>query len=84
MKLATLSIGGKPFAAVQLASGAWLDISKAAAGQTDAALASGSVQTLIDGGPDAMTALTALVARADGGKHPDAVVSGAALMAPIS
>ena len=83
MKLATLSIEGKPCAAVQLASGAWMDIAKAATGQSDAALTSGSLQAVIDGGPDTMAALTALVAQADGDAHADAVVSGVVLMAPI-
>ena len=83
MKLATLSIRGKPAAAVQLTSGAWLDISKAATGQSDTALASGSLQAVIAGGPETMAALTALVAQADGGAHADAVVRGASLMAPI-
>ena len=83
MKLATLSIGGKPSAAVQLTSGAWLDIAKAATGQTNAALTASSMQNLIDGGPDALVALTALVAQAEAGEYSDAVVSDAALMAPI-
>lgn len=50
MRLATLSIEGNPSAAVQLASGAWLNIVLAAAGQQNEALASGSLQTLIEGG----------------------------------
>lgn len=83
MRLATLSIGGEPSAAVQLASGDWLNIAQAAAGQQNDALASGSLQTLIEAGPDALTALTTLVAQAEDGQHSGAVVSDATLMAPI-
>lgn len=81
MRLATLSIGGKPSAAVQLANGAWLDI--AAAGQKNDALTSGCLQTLIAQGPEAMGALAAIVAEADKGHHADALVSDAILMAPL-
>lgn len=83
MKLATLSINGKPSAAVQLANGQWLDIAKAATGQADDALTSGCIQTLIAGGADAMAALKTLVTQADDGQHADAMVSDAPLMAPI-
>lgn len=83
MKLATLSIEGKPSAAVQLSSGAWLIIAQAAGGQQNDALASGNLETLIAGGPDAMAALTAIVAQAEDGQHADAVVADAVLMAPI-
>lgn len=83
MRLATLSIDGKAAAAVQLANGAWLDIAQASAGRPDQALASGSLQRLIEGGPAAITALTAMVAQADAGQHADATVSDATLMAPI-
>lgn len=82
MRLATFSIGGKPVAAVQLAGGGWLDIARAADG-SNAALESGSLQTLIDGGPGGMDALRALITEAEGGKHTDARVSDAPLMAPI-
>lgn len=83
MRLATLSVEGQPSAAVQLSSGAWLNIARAAGGQQDDALASGSLQSLIASGPDAMTALNAIVAQAENGQHADAVVSDAVLMAPI-
>lgn len=83
MKLATLSIEGKPSTAVQLTSGQWLDIAKAATGHADSALTSGCMQTLIAGGEDAIAALKTLIARANDGQHADAIVSDAALMAPI-
>ena len=83
MRLATLSVEGQPSVAVQLSSGAWLDIARAAGGQQNDALASGRLQSLIASGPDAMTALNAIVAQAENGQHADAVVSDAVLMAPI-
>ena len=83
MRLATLSVEGQPSVAVQLSSGAWLNIARAAGGQQNDALASGSLQSLIASGPDAMTALNAIVAQAENGQHADAVVSDAVLMAPI-
>lgn len=83
MRLATLSVEGQPSVAVQLSSGAWLDIARAAGGQQNDALASGSLQSLIASGPDAMTALNAIMAQAENGQHADAVVSDAVLMAPI-
>lgn len=83
MRLATLSIEGKPSAAVQLSSGAWLNIAQAASGQQNDALTSGSLQALIAGGPDAMAALNAIVAQAENGQHADTVVSDAVLIAPI-
>lgn len=82
MRLATLSIGGEPAGAVQLADGGWLDFAKAA-GQSHAALSSGTLQALIEGGPAAMDALGSLVSQADNGQHADARVSDAVLMAPI-
>ncbi len=83
MRLATLSIKGKPYAAVQLANGAWLNIAQAAGGRHNEALASGCVQSVIAGGPDAMAALTTVVTQADNGGHAGAVVSDPVLMAPI-
>lgn len=83
MRLATLSIGGKPTAAVHLANGQWLDIATAAAGGNTAALTAGSLQALIEGGSDAMAALATLVAEAEGGQHADATHADAVLMAPI-
>ena len=81
MKLATLSIAGKPSAAVQLGDGSWLEISKAAAG--DPVLATGTIQGLIEGGDGAMRALRKIVSEADAGKHKGARVPTPELMAPI-
>lgn len=82
MRLATLSVGGKSCAAVQLTDGGWLDIARAA-GQSNEALATGSLQALIEGGPQAMADLSTIVAEAEDGRHADARVADAVLMAPI-
>ena len=83
MKLATLSIGGTAAAAVQLSDGGWLDIARAAADHANAALRSGSLQALIEGGADAMTALRGLVDQAEKGDHGTAKTAPDAFMAPI-
>jgi len=83
MKLSTITIGNKPVGAVQLADNSWLDIAKASTGNANAALVSGSLQAVIEGGPDAIAALTELVAQAEDGKHADACVKNATLLAPI-
>ncbi|MDP5358620.1 MAG: fumarylacetoacetate hydrolase family protein, partial [Paracoccaceae bacterium] len=83
LRLSTISIWGNPSAAVQLADTTLLDIAKASAGQSNAALKSGSLQALIADGPAAMTALARLVAEADGGQHAAARVSDVVLMAPM-
>ncbi|XOY56315.1 MAG: fumarylacetoacetate hydrolase family protein [Rhodobacterales bacterium] len=83
MRLATLLIGGKPAAAAQLASGAWLNIAQAAAADPQTKVDADSLQSLIQGGDAAMAGVVALVAQADSGQHADAVVSDAVLMAPI-
>ena len=83
MRLATLLIGGKPAAAAQMASGAWLNIAQAAAADPQTTVEADSLQSLIQGGDAAMAAVVALVAQADSGQHADAVVSDAVLMAPI-
>lgn len=83
MRLATLLIGGKPAAAAQMASGAWLNIAQAAAADRQTTVEADSLQSLIQGGDAAMAAVVALVAQADSGQHADAVVSDAVLMAPI-
>ena len=83
MRLATLLIGGKPAAAAQMASGAWLNIAQAAAADPQTTVETDSLQSLIQGGDAAMAAVVALVAQADSGQHADAVVSDAVLMAPI-
>lgn len=76
MKLATLSIGGKPCAAVQLGNGNWLHIAKAGAGWD-------SLPGIIKEGADAIAALRVLVSQAETGQHADAVVSDPDLLAPI-
>jgi 2-keto-4-pentenoate hydratase/2-oxohepta-3-ene-1,7-dioic acid hydratase in catechol pathway len=81
MKLATLSIAGKPSAAVQLGDGSWLEMSKAASAEP--ILAQGTLQALIEGGESAMQALRKLVSEAEAGKHKDARVPTPDLMAPI-
>ena len=83
MRLATLLIGGKPAAAAQMASGAWLNIAQAAAADPQTTVEADSLQSLIQGGDAAMAAVVALMAQADSGQHADAVVSDAVLMAPI-
>ncbi|WP_298919095.1 fumarylacetoacetate hydrolase family protein [uncultured Roseobacter sp.] len=76
MKLATLSIDGKPCAAVELGNGNWLHLAKAGAGWD-------SLLATIEGGADAIAALRALVSQAEAGQHADAVVSDPDLLAPI-
>lgn len=87
MQLATIAAEGRPVAVAMLKGGDMLDIAKAAAGTTGpgaAALQAGSLQSVIDGGPDALTALRTLVAEAEAGGHCDArLAAGAALMAPL-
>lgn len=76
MKLATLSMDGKPCPAVQLGNGSWLHLAKAGAGWD-------SLLAIIEEGADAMAALRALVSQAEAGQHADAVVSDPDLLAPI-
>ena len=65
MKLATLSIGGQPCAAVGLSNGTWLDIAKAGASFD-------SLQSIIDAGDEAVSALRAVVSQAEAGDHAEA------------
>lgn len=83
MKLATISLGGQPTAAVQLMDGRWLDVSKASGGQNNGALGAGSLQAFIEGGVSAMDALRTVLQQAEKGAHGEAVISGDALMSPI-
>ena len=76
MKLATLSIGGQPCAAVGLSNGTWLDIAKAGASFD-------SLQSIIDAGDEAVSALRAVVSQAEAGDHAEAVLADPTLMAPI-
>ncbi|MEP1197953.1 fumarylacetoacetate hydrolase family protein [Tateyamaria sp.] len=75
MKLATLSVGGEPHAAVQLANGSWLKI--AATGTSF-----DSLQSIIETGDAAISALQSLVSQADAGQHADAVIADPNLLAP--
>ena len=75
MKLATLSVGGEPHAAVQLANGSWLDIAAAGASFD-------SLQSIIETGDAALSALRSLVSEADAGQHADAVITDPSLLAP--
>ena len=87
MRLATISYNEKPVCVAVLDNGAMLDIAKAARdvpGPAGDALRAGSMQELIAAGPDALSALRALVVDAQGGKHGDALApAGAPLLAPI-
>lgn len=76
MKLATLSIDGKPCPAVHLGDGSWLHLAQAGTGWD-------SLLAIIEGGSDAMAALRALVSQAEADQHADAVVSDPGLLAPI-
>lgn len=87
MRFATISSDAGPVAAVQLADGRFLPIAAACAGNgvTNAALLEGSLQRVIEGGDDALAAVSALVGRAEAG---DAglsalAVSDAVLLAPL-
>jgi len=77
MKLATLSVGGQPGAAVGLGNGSWLDIAKAGGSLN-------SLKAIVETGAPALSALRALVAQAESGQHADAVVANPALLAPIA
>ncbi|WP_299615010.1 fumarylacetoacetate hydrolase family protein [uncultured Tateyamaria sp.] len=83
MRLATLSVGGKPSAAVELGNGSWLVVAQAAGASNSDALKAGSLQAIIEAGDDAAPALRELVSQAEAGQHADAVVTDPQLMAPI-
>lgn len=87
MRLATISADGQDVCVVVLKDGKMLDIAKAARslnGSGANVLEGASLQGLIDGGADALTALRALVTDAEAGNHADAIVpAGAPLRAPI-
>lgn len=79
MKLATLAVGGAPVAVVLLAGGSALNIRESARdvpGAAGAALRSGSLQSLIDAGPEALEELQEIVHAAENGAHGNALVSG--------
>lgn len=83
MRLATLSIHGKPSAAVQLDNGSWLDIAKASDASASDAVKSGSMQSLIEAGETSLKTVRDLVSQAANGEHENAVVANPVLMAPI-
>lgn len=69
MKLATLAVGGSPVAVALLDNGSALNIGASARdvpGPVGAALRSGSLQTLIDAGPEALAELKQILAEAEG------------------
>jgi 2-keto-4-pentenoate hydratase/2-oxohepta-3-ene-1,7-dioic acid hydratase in catechol pathway len=86
MQIATIAVEGKATAVAVLDNGTMLDIAAASASfSTDhSALQAGSVQALIEGGPDALAVLNDLVAAANAGDHDAACLpAGLALMAPL-
>ena len=89
MHLATIAVNnGAPVAAVRLNDGSMLDIAKAASGlsgETGAALQSGTLQAVIEAGPEGLDAIRGLVAEAEAGKHADARHAAAdiTLLAPL-
>ena len=87
MQLATIAVEGRPVPVAILKGGKMLDIAKAAAGASGpgaAALQAGSLQALIEGGPEALRALSALVEAAEAGEHGDAQYAAESpLMAPL-
>lgn len=85
MRLATISVEGKPLCVAITANDKMIDIARAAKGVTGTAgdaLRAGTMQALIDGSPGALDALRQLLDNADA--IADAQVpQGAQLMAPI-
>lgn len=76
MKLATLSIEGKPSAAVEIGNGRWLDIAKAGGSWA-------SLQAVIEEGDSAIATLRDLVVQAQNGAKKDAVITDPVLLAPL-
>lgn len=83
MKLATLSVDGKPSACVETGTGRWLCIEKACGAVGSPALKSGNLLSIIRDGDAAMLALRGLVAQADSGTHDDALILDPVFSAPI-
>lgn len=87
MQLATISGKDAPRGVAILSTGDMLDISLAARnlpGEVGDALRDGSLQRLIEAGPDAVAVLRDLVEAAEAGRHANAVLlPGAPLLAPI-
>ena len=87
MQVATIATDGRPVAVVVLNDGTFLDIAKSASavpGASGAALQTGSLQVLIEGGPEAFAALQQVVQEAEAGGYPGArYPAGTPLMAPL-
>ncbi|MEM8957105.1 MAG: fumarylacetoacetate hydrolase family protein [Pseudomonadota bacterium] len=85
MQLATIAVDGKAVAAVRLKNGAMLEIAKAANGASPDSLKAGTIQALIEAGPEGLGPLQSLVAEAEAGQHDDAchMVPESAVMAPL-
>lgn len=87
MRLSTLHVGNAPTVCVELSDGSLLDVARAAElhAEQSPALTAGTLQALIDGGAQALGALSQLVAKADAGDFPDARHDGqtATRLAPI-
>ena len=88
MILATIAVDGKPAAAVRLNDGSLLEIAKVASelsGNTGATLRSGTLQAVIEAGPEALDAIRLLVSEAEAGGHAGARQAAAdtTLLAPI-
>lgn len=83
MRLATTETGGRQVCAAVMSDGRLLDLAAATDG-AHPALTQGTMQALIEGGPGALAAATALLARAEAGELAFAVLpAGAPLLAPI-
>jgi 2-keto-4-pentenoate hydratase/2-oxohepta-3-ene-1,7-dioic acid hydratase in catechol pathway len=84
MRFATISRPAGPVAAVQMADGRFLPVAAAAraAGVTDPALLHGSLQAVIEGGDRALSALSPVLAAANGGDD-GLAVTNPTLLAPL-
>ncbi len=87
MQLATIALNDAPVCIAILSDGRRLNIAAAAkdlAGPVGEILREGSMQSLIEGGEEALNSLRVLVSEAEDGGHGDAITSAdAPLMAPI-
>ena len=87
MHLATVSLNGAPVCVARLRDGAMLDLSRAAdglSGEIGDVLREGSMQRLIEGGPEALKVVRDLVDAAEAGRSDSSrVLADLPLMAPI-
>ncbi|MEM1130704.1 MAG: fumarylacetoacetate hydrolase family protein [Pseudomonadota bacterium] len=85
MQLATIAVDGASVAAVRLKNGTMLEIAKAANGSSPDCVKAGTVQALVEGGPEALEQVAALIAEAEAGGHSDACHTEASgtVMAPL-